>query len=225
MTIANNIAAFRDDKGWSRPELATRMGTSPQQVERLEKGQRSLTIDWIERAARALGVPVGDIITPGAAGSALNIASAPDIQPTRSLHADDPTVELASLDLSYSMGPGTELDSYIEEEPVRFDPGLLRRITRAPYSRLKLGRGVGDSMQPTLFPGDVVMIDTTQTMANMQDRIYAIAVNGAAAIKRLRFEKGGKVTIVSDNPTVEPYQIDADELTIHGRVIWFGREL
>lgn len=149
----------------------------------------------------------------------------PDYPIARDIAADDGTVELTSLDLSYSMGPGTELESYIEEEPIKFDPVFLRKVSRAPYHRLKIARGVGDSMQPTLLPGDIVMIDTTQNMLNMQDRVYAVAVNGAAAIKRLRVEKGRKIIVVSDNPNVENYTIDAEDVVIHGRVVWFSREL
>ena len=149
----------------------------------------------------------------------------PDMLPARDVSADDDTVEVASLDLSYSMGPGTELDSYIEEEPIRFDPSFLRRISRAPFHRLKLARGVGDSMLPTLMPGDVVLIDTTQNRLSMSDRVYAVALHGAAAIKRLRLEKDRKVLVVSDNPSVENYAIDEADVTIHGRVIWFSREL
>ena len=149
----------------------------------------------------------------------------PDLPVVRDVSADDGMIEIASLDLSYSMGPGTELESYIEEEPVSFDPIFLRRLTRAPYSRLKLARGVGDSMQPTLLPGDVVMIDTTQNMLNMSDRVYAVALHGAAAIKRLRVAKDRQVLVISDNPAIESYLIDAQDVVIHGRVVWFSREL
>lgn len=154
-----------------------------------------------------------------------NVAPEPDLPIARSIVADDGTVELASLDLSYSMGPGTELESYIEEEPIRFDPVFLRKVSRAPYHRLKIARGVGDSMQPTLLPGDLVMIDTTQNMLNMQDRVYAVALHGAAAIKRLRVDKDRKIIVVSDNPNVENYTVDAEDVVIHGRVVWFSREL
>jgi hypothetical protein len=149
----------------------------------------------------------------------------PEMPVVRDVAADDGTVEISSLDLSYSMGPGTELDSYIEEEPIRFDPTFLRRVSRAPFSRLKLARGVGDSMFPTLMPGDVVMIDTTQNKLSMSDRVYAVALHGAAAIKRLRLEKERRVLVVSDNPNVDNYVIDADDVIIHGRVVWFSREL
>jgi transcriptional regulator with XRE-family HTH domain len=56
--IAANIARLRTKKGWSRPELGKRCQpqTSGSQIERLEKQQRNITIDWVERIAKALGV-------------------------------------------------------------------------------------------------------------------------------------------------------------------------
>ncbi|MDE1914707.1 MAG: helix-turn-helix domain-containing protein [Sphingomonadales bacterium] len=64
MASVNNIGALREKEGWSRPELARRMGTSTSQVERLEKGQRLLKPHWIDRAAAAFGVEPAAIITP-----------------------------------------------------------------------------------------------------------------------------------------------------------------
>lgn len=135
------------------------------------------------------------------------------------------TVTLLQLDLSYSMGPGRSIDDYIESEPVEFDRAMLRSITRAEPARLRLARGVGDSMFPTLQTADRVMIDTTQTVLNQTDRIWAVSINGAGAIKRLRAIGGGKVLILSDNKEVPPQEVDADDLVIGGRVIWLARDI
>lgn len=64
--IAKNIARLREERGWSRPDLAKRVKpvTSGQQIERLEKNQRRLTIDWIERLAKALDVEPYQLIMP-----------------------------------------------------------------------------------------------------------------------------------------------------------------
>lgn len=64
MASVNNIAAFREKRGWSRPDLAKRMGTSAQQIERLEKGMRNLKQSWIDKAAQAFDVEPAAIITP-----------------------------------------------------------------------------------------------------------------------------------------------------------------
>lgn len=139
--------------------------------------------------------------------------------------SDDETVEITQLDLSFSMGSGTTLDDYIEETKVRFDLGYIRSFTRTTPDRLHLARGVGESMFPTLVTSDQVWIDTTQRMLNQQDRIWAISLYGAAAIKRLRTIAGGKVLVISDNPAVGSQEVDAEDLIIGGRVIRFARDL
>lgn len=148
----------------------------------------------------------------------------PDQPLTRSADAGE-TVEIVRLDLSLPMGPGATVDDYVEEEPFRFDLAYVRSFTRTPPPRLRLAQGVGDSMYPTLNSNDLVWIDSTQTGLNQQDRVWAVSVNGAAAIKRLRRMKGGRVLVVSDNPAIDNYEVDEDELVIGGRVIRFARDL
>lgn len=62
MDAGNRIAELRALRGWSRPDLARRMETTPQQLERLEKGQRRLTMEWLQRAAAALDVEVTALV-------------------------------------------------------------------------------------------------------------------------------------------------------------------
>ncbi|MAM57145.1 MAG: hypothetical protein CMN25_07410, partial [Salinicola sp.] len=182
MTSVNNMEELREAKGWKRPELAKRMGTTPQQVERLEKGQRGLSQKWIDKAAEALDVTPAEIITPFREVHASSLdarAPAPEQLPTRSVDGGE-TAQLMRLDLSLPMGPGATVDDYVEEEPVEFDLGYLRAITRTPVHRLRLARGVGDSMMPTLLSSDEVLIDTTQNQLLHSDRIYAASINGGA---------------------------------------------
>ena len=56
--IRENVVRLREARGWSRPDLAGRVTpkTSYQQIERLEKGERKLTIEWIERLAGAFKI-------------------------------------------------------------------------------------------------------------------------------------------------------------------------
>jgi transcriptional regulator with XRE-family HTH domain len=57
----NSIAHFRARKGWNPPKLADEIGTSPQQIRRLESGQRQLDPEWAARIGKALDVPAEDI--------------------------------------------------------------------------------------------------------------------------------------------------------------------
>lgn len=144
--------------------------------------------------------------------------------PTRTVDAGD-TVEVISLDLSISMGPGTLIEEFVEEEPVRFDMALLRAITRAPFTSLRVVKGIGDSMEPTLRTADRLLIDTSEKMLSRTHGIYWVDHLGAHGVKRLRPMGQGRVLIMSDNPHVPDYDVDAEEMRIHGRAIWLMRDL
>jgi transcriptional regulator with XRE-family HTH domain len=60
--MKNRIAQIRQLKGMSLTEVANAASTTKAQIQKLEKGERRLTLDWIERIARALGVSVVDLI-------------------------------------------------------------------------------------------------------------------------------------------------------------------
>ncbi|MFT3966849.1 MAG: LexA family transcriptional regulator [Sphingobium sp.] len=223
MTIANNIQHFRELRGWARPELAKRMGTSPQQLERLEKGQRGLKPEWIDKAARALGIQPSDVITP-LKGEVVTLSPIePDLPPVRGVADGDGAVKLKRVNLGFAMGDGTNLDDYVEEGIVEFDPNLLRAITQSPAHRLMIADGVGDSMTPTLNDSDMIMVDMLQNQLNKDDRIWAISLFGAGAIKRLSVVRAGQVEVISDNPAVPNKTVAADDIRIIGRVIWSGR--
>lgn len=138
---------------------------------------------------------------------------------------EDDVVEIISLDLSLSMGPGTLIEDFVESEPVKMGLALIQAITRTPTDRLRLVRGIGDSMEPTLRTGDQVMVDINDRHPSRINGIYWIDYHGSHGIKRLRPAGKGRVMILSDNRDVPDFEVDAADLRIEGRVIWFAREL
>jgi phage repressor protein C with HTH and peptisase S24 domain len=219
----NNIAALRKAKNMSQTELAGAIGTSLNMMGKLERGDRTLNQSWIDKLARVLGVEPGAIL----AGQPVLVAphhsgrsvARSDHAPTRTVGAGE-TVGIAKLDLSLSMGPGTNIDhDYIEVETVEFDIGFLRGITPSQPAMLRLVSGIGDSMFPTLLDTDLMFLDVGQRTLNMQDRIYGISLFGAGAIKRLRAIGNKKILVISDNPAVEDQEVDAHDITNVGRIV------
>lgn len=142
-----------------------------------------------------------------------------DHAPTRSVDGGE-TAPVLRLDLSYSMGPGRDLDdSYVEAEAVEFDIGFLRGLTITPADRLRIVDGIGDSMQPTIHDRDLLFIDINQATLNAQDRIWAIWLFGLGAVKRLRAIDDERVMVISDNPDVENQIVSRADVVIHGRVV------
>ncbi|KQM65808.1 hypothetical protein ASE75_06150 [Sphingomonas sp. Leaf17] len=130
------------------------------------------------------------------------------------------TAPVMRLDLSYSMGAGSDLDSsYVDSEAFEFDIAFLRSMTITPADRIRIVDGIGDSMQPTLHDRDLLFIDVNQTDLNAQDRIWAMWLFGLGAVKRLRAIDENRVMVISDNPDVENQIVDRSNIMIHGRVI------
>ncbi|MFN3943917.1 MAG: helix-turn-helix transcriptional regulator [Allosphingosinicella sp.] len=214
---AAEVFARLDALRLKQRELAEVLNLEPNKISKVRAGERQLKASEYRKASEWLAAKEAGV------GAIQRVE--PDIPPVRPASADDEVVEITSLDLTFSMGPGTNLDDYIEETPLRFDLSYIRGFTRTTPTRLRIARGVGESMFPTLISSDLVWIDTTQRMLNQQDRIWAISLYGAAAIKRLRAIGDGKVMVISDNRDVENQIVDAEDLIIGGRVIRFSRDL
>ena len=186
------------------------------------KGNASPRLSSIKALLKIVGKTEADL-SPSApaapqAGGRLP-APKSDHAPTRSIDGGE-TAPVLRLDLSYSMGPGRDLDdSYVEAEAFEFDIGFLRSLTITPPERIRIVDGIGDSMQPTIHDRDLLFIDTNQATLNSQDRVWAIWLFGLGAVKRLRALDAEKVLVMSDNPDVENQVVNRADIIISGRVV------
>ena len=132
---------------------------------------------------------------------------------------------IEEMDLSLGMGA-----SYLDGEPdvlgiVPFKQEWLRGLYEGSIDRLKVVRGKGDSMQPTIMDGDIVLIDTAHRKIDDQDRIWAIAYGELGMIRRIRVTPRGSLMLMPDNAVVRPDEAGDGEAAIIGRVIWIGRRI
>lgn len=203
----------------SQAELARRIGISQQAVGKLVNGE-SRTTGHLHRIARELGT------TPAYLEGETDDPSEGALPaPTPETIADQlDLVGIAEIDLQYGMG-ASYVDNPVAEDLRYFPRSFIEAITSSPPSQLTLARPQGDSMEPTIRGGsDFVIIDRSERSVRAQDVIWAFTVGEIGMIKRLRV-RGRKVTILSDNPSVDPDEADAEEVNIVGRIIFVGRRL
>ena len=62
MFPGNRIRELRKRAGLTQIELAERIGLSQGQLSNLENGDRSLSLEWLRRIARALNCAVADLL-------------------------------------------------------------------------------------------------------------------------------------------------------------------
>lgn len=93
-------------------------------------------------------------------------------------------------------------------------------------TRMVLMDVVGNSMEPEIRHGDMVLIDQGQT-AVVAHGVYAVGLEDTVLVKRVE-KRPGQLVLLSDNRDYAPIVLAGDELDalrIIGRVLWVGREL
>lgn len=128
-------------------------------------------------------------------------------------------------DVEASAGSGALNDHEQAIDHMAFREDWVRRTLHVNPAELALITAVGDSMEPTIRAGDLMLIDTGVN-AIQDDAIYVLVKRGELIVKRVQQFFTGAVAIKSDNAayveeTIGPDEIDA--IQIAGRVRWVGR--
>ncbi|MCB1395949.1 MAG: helix-turn-helix transcriptional regulator [Rhodobacteraceae bacterium] len=83
----------------------------------------------------------------------------------------------------------------------------------------------GDSMKPSIHPGDLVLLDQARTEIVNGAPFIFIDADGETRLKRLHRLGGRTLALVSDNPDHPPELrdgIDAERIKILGQIVWSG---
>lgn len=95
-------------------------------------------------------------------------------------------------------------------------------------NRMVLMKVFGDSMEPDIHHGDMVLVDQGHTQI-YGHAIYAVGVNEEIYIKQIETLPGGRLVLRSLNERYAPIEINlrgdlGDSVRVIGRVIWWCRE-
>lgn len=134
----NGIARLRKLKGLSQDELAEGIGTTRNNLGKLERGDRRLNMDWIEKIADRLGVePYEVLITEGS-----------PVLVSREWPPSGPVLTSTFALLLDSVGIDPEEDERAQKLARQF-PNALKHV-----SDLRGGLGGGESSSPAKEPPD-----------------------------------------------------------------------
>lgn len=203
-SIARRVREFADEVGMDPAKLQRRLGIPPSSFDNYWKGKRVWPTETLADLAEQLQVSVDAIL--GAQGS----------EPLD-------MVTVNEIDLAYGLG-GTYSDGPIESQVLHFPRTWVESITATPPQLLTFARARGDSMQPTIQDGDIVLIDRSIRTIREQDAHWALTIGEIAMIKRVRV-KGERVAILSDNDRIPPDDVHHEEVNVVGRVVFIGRRI
>ena len=124
-----------------------------------------------------------------------------------------------------SAGTGSLETSPDSDRKYAFRSDFLHR--KGNPSQMVLMRVSGNSMEPEIKDGDVVLLDQGKKHI-LPGRMYAVGIEDAIYIKQID-TMPGKLVLKSMNPAFPPVEVDmrgdlAEQARILGQILWVGRE-
>ncbi|MBO4318602.1 MAG: helix-turn-helix domain-containing protein [Mailhella sp.] len=193
--IAESLGARNDS------ELADRLGVSRQAISQVrKKGQ--IPDKWIIKTGEMGGMSLDELCFDE--------------------HPEGDFVSIPLVEATLAAGGGSfETDGAVIDS-FAFKRDWVERKGRK--EDLVLMRASGDSMEPAIFSGDMLMVNKGQTRIQ-QGMIYAVRVDDALYVKQIELHPGDRLIMHSYNPKYSPIEVDlkgdlADTVRVLGRVVW-----
>ncbi|CAO3413289.1 LexA family transcriptional regulator [Azospirillum doebereinerae] len=154
----STMRELRQAAGLSQEKLAELAGTSQPQINKLETGQRKMTVDWAVKLARPLGVEPTLLL-------GLDAAPAVAPPPTRPRTSPPPLLRPAPAASGHVAEPmpvraaargGVDQEMFLEDGPIDWvaKPDYLKNA-RDPYAMYV----VGESMMPRFRPAQLLHVN------------------------------------------------------------------
>lgn len=192
---------------------------------------RKITAENLVALAAAAGVPL-DWLATGAGERPTSAESTSDGLPSEPGRRLPPSGEpgegfvlVPRYDVQASAGHGLFNEQEMIVDYLAFQESWVRMVLRVDPKDLVLITAVGDSMEPVVRSGDLLLVNRAVN-AFLDDAIYVLVFGGAVLVKRVQRFFNGAVTIKSDNAAYVEQTLsagEAEEVHVAGRVCWIAR--
>lgn len=203
MTLGTRIKNARLMRGMSRAKLAEASGVPYSTLSEIENNEQKTSTRVVDLAVALAVDPVW--LNSGRGKMLAEITKADDgISDIRGIKTDedppdDDDVTVEVVDIELSAGDGTDGVEFVETKTHHtYKIGYLKKIGIKNPTQIKRCKVRGNSMEPLLYNGDMVSINTNDTML-IDDGVYAIVVADQIRVKRLRRMRDGGILVMSDN--------------------------
>ncbi|MCD8522594.1 MAG: S26 family signal peptidase [Saccharospirillaceae bacterium] len=221
----------------SATKIAKDTGISKTQLYRLCESGRDTTRENLIRITAATGTNLiwlatgeGPMYADGTKEPVLKIPAKTTNKQNSADSFSDRYALIPLYNVSAAAGHGAVVEHEEVVDSLAFKREWISQTLNATPADLYLINVQGESMTPTLHPGDVILVDRRNGENITTDGIYVIRMGDSLLVKRIQRLPGQKLRISSDNPAYQPFELKideaaSDELAIIGRVVWSGRRM
>ncbi|SMF81626.1 Phage repressor protein C, contains Cro/C1-type HTH and peptisase s24 domains [Azospirillum oryzae] len=205
---------LRQAAGLSQEKLAELAGTSQPQINKLETGQRKMTVDWAVKLARPLGVEPALLL-------GLDMPAAPPAAPRPTRPALAPLLRTApvpqaqaaaSMPVRAAARGGVDQEMFLEDGPIDWiaRPDYLKNA-RDPYAMYV----VGESMMPRFRPAQLLHVNPHKPPAPGAG-VVVVKRNKAVLVKEFVRRSPDAVVLREYRPADREFAVALEDLdTLH----------
>jgi DNA-binding Xre family transcriptional regulator len=186
--MTTSIRAIRKQRGLTLQHVADAVGTTPQTIQRLETGNMSVSVDWLERIAIALDLTPAELLAPAARAQRPRVPLAGHVVTGGTIHASHATPAVALAAGGFADGVDTS------------PPGVSHVTIPAPTEHciaIHVSAPTGHYAEGTLL----IAMRQEGNVAIKQDCDCIIGlVSGELALHHVTVTANGKMTFTAYDP-------------------------
>ncbi|MTI12479.1 XRE family transcriptional regulator [Sansalvadorimonas verongulae] len=201
----------------NKKQFAQLTGKSASHIYKICRGVSRPSMAYLESLYQEYRVDLTWLLTGEQSDSA---------QPTGALPSKD-LVYAPMFDVQASAGMGTDVQAEDISDYFAFTKSFLSSQLGVSGEHLAFISIRGDSMQPTLYDGDRVLVDISRKVVQ-NEGLYLLQTDDGLMAKRLKPLKKNSLQVTSDNPEYPSWVIQADERDnnpVAGRIMWCARSV
>ena len=210
MAIGDNMRAILSKAGYAQDPAAKKLGISQPRLNQWLNNKRIPDIESIENFCKVFNITLDEL---------LNYKD--EDGNFKKLTLPDNIVKIDILDVVACCGNGVEnfSENVIGQHMMTLT--ALRELTSAAPENIKIIRAVGDSMTPTIRPGEMLWIDVSYTCPT-SDGLYLIRIGHELVVRRIQLNPfDGSAVIKADNEAYRAFPAESFEaVPVLGRVIY-----
>ena len=219
MELAERLKDIRQLNNVSQEQFASIIGVSKKAYWNYESGNRNIPTGILLNVARLYRINPNWLFT----GKGEMLLTKETIDDVSKAITETNAETLEYIHINPSCGSGTICVDEPEITPITLGTELIKNVLKiANPKNLKIFKASGDSMEPTIYNEDILIVDIGNK-DYINGGIFIINKNNDFFCKRLQLKINGDLDIISDNSKYQVETIkrgnDYIDLTIVGKVL------
>jgi phage repressor protein C with HTH and peptisase S24 domain len=218
--IGDRLREIRVQSALNVSELSRMIGVPYKSISNYERGERKATVEYLALVSEHLGANVEWLLFGKG-----NMFSTEENSNRNDICSSD-YIYIPIYDIQAAAGHGCIVDEETVIDHFAFKADWFNKNICGSKPDLVIFTAHGESMEPTIKNGDLIMIDTANK--RIRDGIFVIRFDNSLLVKRLSLMPKDKLQIKSDNPEHPIFEVnlkEEDAFAVIGKVVWHGKNV